>query len=879
MSLIAHYNLNGNAKDLLGNDGTAIGVTWVDGKVGKAALLSASSSRIITNQLIPHGNFSYAFWHYSDPNIGSSTWRTLLGTDSNIHPLICQNKISLGVWDGGFKSFGYNFPTLNWTHIVINYNISNGTASLFVNGVYYSNNSHGYKPTNYPITTIGNAKGQSYSCGYLDDVRIYDHILSEKEVLDLSRGLNGWYRLNKKESYTDSTGNFPEGVIGSVVPTFIDTTPIGISAFRFNKNTYINTNQTFKFEKSDSFSGCFWINPDDHSTGASAAAGIFGKGHWYDNTWDIYIQNNNSINFEISGNATRSGITTINMSMTVGAWVHIAFTYNNGTMKLYKNGVLITSGSYAGIGGFTNENPVRIGQRHTDTSRRFGGELADIRLYASELTDTDVKELYQTGLSVDNQGRMHSAYLNESGIVNPNMLDYTTWVAGTTGNATGFSVNGSAAENHRITDVDPFGKSITVWEARPDATSGADGGWNGTYYNVDTTKMHRLSVWIRRPVIGNGSTYLGTHGETAAVLNRSNEASNSNPYFFSGGWSATEWRLVVGHVWPVGSGTGSSYIDSGIYDVNGNKIQSTGDFVCAAGTTSLHHRSYLYYSTNTTTRQQWCYPRMDVCDGTEPSIEALITGFDSLNYDRTHDELGSTSVPDHFGVDRAKTNVGQFSEVGISRGLVSWFPLKGDTKDRVSNEVATNIGAVATADGYSFETTTAEITSPTPDWSGNMSHSISAWVYIRSVGTSRTGILTTQPQSTGAHHWLLGNSGSIHMGCWSGSISTSLSSGDFPLNTWFQLTATFDLPNLILIIYVDGVEATRQTATSSNFNLSPGIILGHGVSTENSFDGKLKLVKTFNDTLTPEEVAQEYQSSSKSMINKSTAFAKEFIES
>lgn len=203
-------------------------------------------------------------------------------------------------------------------------------------------------------------------------------------------------------------------------------------------------------------------------------------------------------------------------------------------------------------------------------------------------------------------------------------IKWASWTVGI-GGATGYSINGDG--NSRVTDANPWGVSDVVWDVSDqDIASDADGGWNGSSFAIDNTKTYRFSTFVRRKVIGNGSFYLGTHGYPDAVLNRSNGAANTNPYFVANSWwgSANQWYLVVGFVWPANSGTGVVMPDSGIYSLNGTKVASSIDYVWQSTTTSSHHRSYLYYSTDITTNQQWYQPRVDVVDGTEPTIGELL---------------------------------------------------------------------------------------------------------------------------------------------------------------------------------------------------------------------------------------------------------------
>lgn len=214
-----------------------------------------------------------------------------------------------------------------------------------------------------------------------------------------------------------------------------------------------------------------------------------------------------------------------------------------------------------------------------------------------------------------------------------NLLDYSTWTVGGT-SATGFSRNGGSTENIIEYNTGPFGEAAVIWAGRNNTTtSDSDGGWNGSLIAVDNSYLHRISVWVYRQVNGNGSFYLGTRGYNSAgtnegVLTRSTNGNSTNPYFWSGGLSSADgWQLFVGHVWPANSGTGANHIDSGRYKISTGKFASiSNDWVMKPTTTHIVHRTYLYYSTNTSTVQLWAYPRIDKIDGNEPSIEDLLNG-------------------------------------------------------------------------------------------------------------------------------------------------------------------------------------------------------------------------------------------------------------
>jgi|GEM_PF-2703459 len=224
--------------------------------------------------------------------------------------------------------------------------------------------------------------------------------------------------------------------------------------------------------------------------------------------------------------------------------------------------------------------------------------------------------------------------INEN-IATGGLIDYSTWTTGT-GSIGQFGANGSTNENHRVNGIDPWGNNTVVWEARPQATSNADGGWNSSRVDVDNTKLYRFSVWVNRKVIGdNGRFYLGTrgYGTTNGVKRRSNGSTLENAYFYYSNpptaMPEDEWMLVVGHVYPSADSGTSNHNDSGLYTTSeGNVGNIYNDYQWLPETTESLHRTYLFYCTDTDVRQQWVYPRIDVVDGSEPSIDDLLSGFD-----------------------------------------------------------------------------------------------------------------------------------------------------------------------------------------------------------------------------------------------------------
>ena len=218
------------------------------------------------------------------------------------------------------------------------------------------------------------------------------------------------------------------------------------------------------------------------------------------------------------------------------------------------------------------------------------------------------------------------------------VINSTSWSLGS-GSATGYSQNGATAENERVTGTDPFGKSATVWETRPQGNNADDGGWNSDWSNIDSTKLHRFSVWVKRTTSTSGGTfYFGLYGNNG-IKRTDNSVVEGNPYWDcrgTGGFVQDVWYLVVGHCYPYNTTYTGQHPESGIYTVAGGTTKVASINACNIGAdvkwagidvTQTIHRCYHYYCADSTTRLQLFDPRIDVIGGTEPSIANLLSGF------------------------------------------------------------------------------------------------------------------------------------------------------------------------------------------------------------------------------------------------------------
>lgn len=419
----------------------------------------------------------------------------------------------------------------------------------------------------------------------------------------------------------------------SSTPVFSSSSKIGSGNLTFDGTSSLVSTGFAAANLGQEFTISAWVFP----TAASNYRGVAGDHLNY--TGIIFSQyENNGFYF---GYGTGSAWVTVGSSaLTLNQWSHIVMTLKTGTGgfgKVFVNGVQA---------GSTLSNPTAIshtagnlliGRAYNDTNRYWQGRIDEFKVFTTALSDSDIAYLYNRRGNFDNLGRVSVSEIDLTSSYYPTLVDYSTWTVGQT-SATGWSRNGSAAENIIVLRDNPIGIGDIAWATLSnDATSDADGGYESGTFAIDATKTYRYTTWIKRENYGTGSgtTYFGIYGRNTADTNIGVEtlagANNTNPYPIT--WSAngystgSDWILCVQYVMPAGSTSETELISStrGLYKQDGTRLTSTGTtFRWRSDNTRANIRSYLYYSTKTDERQYWYRPRFEEVTASTPSIETLL---------------------------------------------------------------------------------------------------------------------------------------------------------------------------------------------------------------------------------------------------------------
>lgn len=267
MALQIWLPLNGNLNNQGLNTYTISNTGVIDslGKIGSCYSYSKQYTLISGNIISNLSKFSISCWVYltnaSTYNIftsenSSGYWQFLLGNNS----IKVRDSVS-GLSGSRIDKTITAIPSSVWVHVTVVYD--EGVVKVYQNGVlkdtltFHSGatmNTHdkmyiGADGLNNTSTYPGNCK--------INDFRVYNHCLSDKEVSEISKGLILHYKLSENYQTLNNSFNYPTFNISSSNGGWIHWAPSN------NTGTYSqNTNREYIYRDTQTYSHYF-----EHTSG------------------------------------------------------------------------------------------------------------------------------------------------------------------------------------------------------------------------------------------------------------------------------------------------------------------------------------------------------------------------------------------------------------------------------------------------------------------------------------------------------------------------------------------------------------------------------------------------------------------------------------
>ena len=113
----------------------------------------------------------------------------------------------------------------------------------------------------------------------------------------------------------------------------------------------------------------------------------------------------NSDSVQIGGSAT--AFTNIYCSLSINNWNHIVVVESATKGILYVNGVKVGESTSAKGYNYSQNLPVHIASRYSN-QYWYGGNISDFRIYSTALSESDIKDLYQTSAAIHNTGNIEA---------------------------------------------------------------------------------------------------------------------------------------------------------------------------------------------------------------------------------------------------------------------------------------------------------------------------------------------------------------------------------------------------------------------------------------------------------------------------------------
>ena len=318
------------------------------------------------------------------------------------------------------RSYSLDMSTLEneWLHVVGTYDGTGGSAAhtgvkLYINNVrvdnaFLSNNSYVAMEQHTGNLSIGSAEtgaGRDYSQGKIADLRIFEKELSTTDISSLYGGndfrtdLIGQFLtdVDDVDDYS-STANNAEN-FGSVFNPDNPSPAIefgGASRSFDGLTKYMSIADNTDIPLTNQTWSC-WVKLD-RLTGGALGQGVISQWGGTDNCQILFILNTPVARPRvlISGDGTNVVTVTANASLNTHDWYHLAWTFDPSTsLKLYINGVLnATETNNIPASLHNSSKELRFARRDDTFADWYDGNIADVRVYNSTLSATDIANLY-----------------------------------------------------------------------------------------------------------------------------------------------------------------------------------------------------------------------------------------------------------------------------------------------------------------------------------------------------------------------------------------------------------------------------------------------------------------------------------------------------
>jgi hypothetical protein len=394
------WDLDGNAyDDLFDNNGDVTGAQYTTGKFGSALSFDGNDDYM---EVCP---FDFEF-----TEITAEFWMKTSDTTKNGTPLSCSsgtqhnefllyNYRSFDIWiNGGSVSTGVSANDGKWHHIALTWKKSNGHYYFYKDGAVVHMGALQAGATLDLANLILGQEQDSFGgefdssqafMGEIDEVRIYDYVLSSDQIAD--NAAVAVYHFNGGDKAYDSSHSSRNnaeihGASWSTGPITPLTYSMGLSFDGNDDYAVVDDDPSLDFG-TGSFTFSAWVKWGGWVSGGYNR--IIQKSNYPSQWWVIDIAADGAIEFE-------SNIGTVSWwggpLLEEDNWVHLAIVVDreNDKYLLYKNGALHDDAKDESWSGSPDSNA----DMFFAPDALFNGVLDDVRIYDRVLSHSEILRQY-----------------------------------------------------------------------------------------------------------------------------------------------------------------------------------------------------------------------------------------------------------------------------------------------------------------------------------------------------------------------------------------------------------------------------------------------------------------------------------------------------
>ena len=264
------------------------------------------------------------------------------------------------------------------------YSVNHSTTVSFDPGIWLIGGDSDNNPFQQPET--------DYTEGRLDDIRVYNHELSQAEVSAVI-GLRGWWRLDdctwtSGSAVADSSGNNVDGTVMGTLARGVGQI-CGAATLPGNDADYIDIANNALLNISDELTVMTWIRPD---TLPNSGLMTIGSNDW---NYEFHVNSAGRIYWWWNDAGGTVHTLTSSSTLSAGNWYHVAIVYSQsgGFQRIYINGRQRGSSNRNEALRLFN-GPLQIGADQGFSGRNFDGLIDEFKVFNRALTGEEIDDYF-----------------------------------------------------------------------------------------------------------------------------------------------------------------------------------------------------------------------------------------------------------------------------------------------------------------------------------------------------------------------------------------------------------------------------------------------------------------------------------------------------